>query len=278
MEALLELSYPPKQAAPTDEASYALKTVEKYSDPDLAALTRLLEQYEISYKVRTSEHFSSSAALASRLANRINLSRTSKTTQMAFKRREVLLLATRPDIKGRKSPGGGETKVKQEHGDLLNNLEAQRKVEEVAKLMEEQQQEYRSELVKCESEIEVLDIALQSERDERQRKVIVEKRAIAVQESARSVFRAQGLMQQRTEMQVLLRTVSSNGDGRATEELGATETKGTVKQALSRLDSFFPQEAPVPKFIMIGPPRGKALSKVNLKSYMLQLFRAEPNF
>ena len=68
--------------------------VEKHASEGLTSVTRLLEQYETHSKVRSSEHFSSSAVSASRLADRINLSRTSKTVQITIETKRVVALAT----------------------------------------------------------------------------------------------------------------------------------------------------------------------------------------
>ena len=82
----------------------------------------------------------------------------------------------------------------------------------------------------------------------------------------------QKLQIQSNHMRELLKNMSSSSDRWSDlDEEGerAEAQKGTVKQALSRLDGFFPQEAPVPKFFMLGPPRRETFSKETMNSYML---------
>mmetsp|Transcript_1149 Transcript_1149/g.2561 ORF Transcript_1149/g.2561 Transcript_1149/m.2561 type:complete len:1361 (+) Transcript_1149:214-4296(+) len=262
VEAMLELSYPSKATADTDK-SYALRVVEKHGSADLTPVTRLLEQYETSYKVRTSEHFSSSSVCASHLMNRINLSSASKTTEMAVKMWEMA--TTKKDGKSKSAKGGSLGNIA-----MQKDPDAQRKIEEAANLLEKQRMQCQLDQEKRESDIRVLDQALKNEKDASQRKVVEVQKAIAERESAKSTFRMQDLTQQSNDMRELLRTMNTAQEELTSAgDLGYVEVKGTVKQALSSLDSFFPLEAPVPKYIMVGPPRGETLNRANLSNYML---------
>ncbi|GMI07805.1 hypothetical protein TrVE_jg6401 [Triparma verrucosa] len=263
VDALLELSYPSKNGELANDKSAALHIVEKFSDSNMTSMPSLLEQYEMNYKVKTSEFFSSSVMSANSLSNRINLSSATKTTEMAAKMWKMATMKKQASLK-EGLDRNKQASIEERQAEDLQNEEAKTKIEEATRLMEKQQKQFQIEQQKREHDLKVLEQALKNEKDSNQRKIVEMQKALAEKENAKNVFRADDLAQQLNSMKVQL-SLHTKTDNIA---LDVQEVKGAMKQALSSLENFFTGESPVPRYIIMGPARGTTLSKDGLMSFM----------
>ncbi|GMH47960.1 hypothetical protein TL16_g00185 [Triparma laevis f. inornata] len=141
--------------------SAALHIVDKYLASDMTLLPLLLEQYETSAKVVSSEFFSASATSANSLSNRINLSNASKTTAKAA----VMWKKAAPKREAGDDIGSSGMEEEEEE----EERDAKAKIEEAAQLMEKQQKQYQVEQEKRDAELRRLKMELLKEKDENQR-------------------------------------------------------------------------------------------------------------
>ena len=294
VDALLELSYPSKNGELANDKAAALHIVEKFSDSNMTSMPSLLEQYEMNYKVKTSEFFSSSVMSANSLSNRINLSSATKTTEMAAKMwkmatmkkqvsdsedegqqnydstKSTLPILTNSSLHSSQASlkegldRNKQASIEERQAEDLQNEEAKTKIEEATRLMEKQQKQFQIEQQKREHDLKVLEQALKNEKDSNQRKIVEMQKALAEKENAKNVFRADDLAQQLNSMKVQL-SLHTKTDNIA---LDVQEVKGAMKQVLSSLENFFTGESPVPRYIIMGPARGTTLSKDGLMSFM----------
>ncbi|GMI17465.1 hypothetical protein TrLO_g3639 [Triparma laevis f. longispina] len=259
VDALLELSYPSKTGEHANDKAAALHIVEKFADQNMTSVPSLLEQYEMNYKVKTSEFFSASVLSANSLSNRINLSSATKTTEMASKMWKMATMKKQASLK-EGVDRSRSANIEERRAEELQNEEARLNIEEATKLMEKQQKQFQVEQQKREADLVILKQALTREKDSNQRKIIEMQKVSAEKENAKNVFRADDLAQQIAKQKELLLLDFRANDGK--------EVKGTIKQAMSSLDNFFTGESPVPRYIIMGPGSGTTLTKDGLTTFM----------